>query len=61
MLRNNITSLLHIGYISYICVTCVSLYKYINKNKGLASYTRGYTEGYTLPRGLHCVTGGALS
>jgi hypothetical protein len=56
MLRNNLThTFLMWGYVC-ICVTCVTLYKHINRNKRLG----GYTWGYTFPRRLHSVTGEAL-
>jgi hypothetical protein len=57
-MSNNITNTLSHVYISCICVTCVTLYKYINRNKGLGGYTRGYTEGYT---GVTQCNRGALS
>jgi hypothetical protein len=60
MLRNNLTNtFLMWGYVC-ICVTCVTLYKYMNKNKGLAGYTRGYTRVTQWPQRLHCVPGEVL-
>lgn len=61
MLRNNITHALTRTALSHICVTCVTMYKYMNKNKGLAGYTSRYTGVTHQPRQLHCVTGEALS
>lgn len=57
-MRNKITPSPSHVYISYICVTCVTLYKYINKNIELVSYTGSYT-GVTQPG--HCVSGEALA
>jgi|tagenome__1003787_1003787.scaffolds.fasta_scaffold20074520_3 hypothetical protein len=42
-MSNNLTYTLSHVCISCICVTCVTLYKYINNNNELAGYTRGYT------------------
>jgi hypothetical protein len=61
MLRNNVTEALSYTYISpYLC-NCVTVYKYINNNKGLAGYTGGYTSVTQRLQRLHCVTGEALT
>lgn len=61
MLRNNLTHRYTYAYISYYMRNCVTLYKYINKNKGLASYAGCYAAVTHWPWSYACVTGGALS
>jgi hypothetical protein len=57
MLRNIITMALTRGYIFYICVQCVQLYKYIRKYKGLDLYTWLYTGCTHFTAGPRCVQG----
>jgi hypothetical protein len=61
MLRNNITLALTYSALSHICVPCVPIYKYINRNKALARYTSRYTGGTQWPQRLHSVPQEALS
>jgi hypothetical protein len=61
MLRNIITHPLLYVYISHICVTCVTLYKYMNKNKQLRCYACCYAGVTHWPEPLRNVPVEALS
>jgi hypothetical protein len=57
MLRNNLTHSHTYGYMCMYMRNCVTLYKYIRKNKGLESYAWSYAS---VTQSYACVTGEAL-
>jgi hypothetical protein len=59
MLRNNLTFLIHVLYISVICVPVYQISKYISKDKGLGWYTSRYTGGTQAAKPVHSLLGAA--